>query len=102
MQEIKGTYDNKEVTVIYNGEDKPCHLLIKFMPPIDMLIDRGEFNNPRMLSAQLRSDLSYKDCCDLLFSHDIPKNSGLWALNHDGYPSDHFIKLYFPERMTGV
>ena len=95
---LTGIYDGKEVLLEYNGEDKPCYLIFRYLPPIDIVIDRGEFANPKSLSAQLRSDLSYKDCCDLLFWYGIPKTSGLWALNHDGYPSDHFIKLHFPEQ----
>ena len=88
---LSGTYSGKEILIDYNGEGKPCHLLVRFLPPIDMEIDRGEFMNPRSLSAQLRSELSYQDCCSFLFANNVPKESGLWALNHDGYPSEHFI-----------
>ena len=96
---LQGEFDGKEITIEYEGEGKPCRLRVKYAPPIDMLIDRGEFSNSRSLSAQLRSEIGYMECCELLFAHDIPKDSGLWALNHDGYPSDHFIKTYFPDRV---
>ena len=92
---LTGTFGNKEIVVEYNGEGQPCHLHVRFLPPIDMEIDRGEFKNPRGLSAQLRSELSYQDCCAFLFENNVPKESGLWSLNHDGYPSDHFIATFF-------
>jgi hypothetical protein len=89
---IEGTYENKTVRITFNGEDKPCHLHVRFNAPINMDMDRGEFNNPRSLSAQLRSELSYRDCCHLLYTNGVEKTSGLWALNHDGYPSENYLK----------
>jgi hypothetical protein len=95
---LEGTFDGKLVRITYNGEGKPCRLNIHFLAPINMDVDRGEFQNPKGLSAQLRSEIGYKECCEILFAHDIPKDSGLWALNHDGYPSEHFIQQFFPGR----
>ena len=84
---ITETYSGKEIRIAFNGEGNPCHLTVRFLSPIDMEVDHGEFRNPVLLSAQLRSELGYSDCCELLFANDIPKDSGLWSLNHDGYPA---------------
>ena len=89
---IEGTYENKTVRITFNGEGQPCHLHVRFEAPIDMDLDRGEFANPRALSAQLRLELGYRDCCHLLYTHGVDKASGLWALNHDGYPSEEYLK----------
>lgn len=92
---LTGTYEGKEVRVTFNGEGQPCHLYLRFVEPIDLVRQNGDFNNPRMLSAQLRSELGYRDACHLLYTHGIPRDSGLWALNHDGCPSDAYLKREF-------
>jgi hypothetical protein len=87
---IEGTYENKTVRITLD-EGKPS-LHVHFGAPINMDVDRGEFANLRMLSAQLRSELSYRDCCHLLYTNGVDKTSGLWALNHDGYPGEDYLK----------
>ena len=96
--QIEGEYEGKQVRITYDGEGK-CHLYVRFIEPIDLVRVDDDFNNTRMLSAQLRCELGYKDSCDLLFKGEVPKTSGLWALNHDGYPGEHFIQLHWPERL---
>ncbi len=93
---MTGIYDDKEVIVEINDDGKLSSFMFRYLK-IDRTVDRGEFSNLKSLSAHLRADLSYEACCDLLFRHDIPKDSPLWSLNHDGYPSEQFVKKYFPE-----
>ena len=92
---LTGTYEGKEVIVEFNGEGQPCHLYVRYVEPINLVRQDGDFNNPRMLSAQLRSELGFRDACHLLYSHGIDKTSGLWHLNHDGYPSEDYLKREF-------
>ena len=73
-------------------EDGPCHLFVRFIEPIDFVRQNGFFNNTRMLSAQLRGELGYRDACHFLYVNNVPETSGLWTLNHDGRPSEEYLK----------
>ena len=78
--------DGREVMVLYQGNDKPCHLFVRYVEPINMVVVDREYPNPRMLSADLVARLLYKFACDFLYDHEVPPDSQLWHLNHDGYP----------------
>lgn len=85
---ITGSFEGKDVTILYEGEDKPCLMSIRY-PVFDITrFDADYFNNPVKLSASLRCEMGYMFCRDLLEAHDIPYTSQLWHLNHDGPPKN--------------
>jgi hypothetical protein len=73
------------ITLIYDGEDKPCHLAIR-NDKLSLVIVDAEFANPKVLSAELVCHLGYGNACDFLGRCAIPTTSQLWDLNHNGPP----------------
>ena len=70
-----------EVKVLFEGDDRPCMLSIRFVPG-DVIMSEGEFRNARMLSAQLRDTLGLGPAIEVLGHWCISPNSDLWDLNH--------------------
>jgi hypothetical protein len=95
---IEGVYEGKEVRVTYDGEGDPCHLYVRYVEPINLVRQDDYFPNLRSLSAQLRGELGFRDACHLLYTNDVDPKSGLWALNHDGRPSEEYLKREFGDR----
>lgn len=89
MQILEGLIDNREIVLIYQGEDRPCHLYVRLtVQDFSTVRLDDEFPNPSKASAFLVSELGYRDACAFLNQHGIPKSSQLWNLNHNGPPPE--------------
>lgn len=87
MQVLEGEIENKTVILLYEGEDRPVHLYVRLdVQGFSVVRLDDEFPNPSKASAFLVAELGYRDACAFLASHDIPKTSQLWNLNHNGPP----------------
>ncbi len=71
----------REVTLLYQGDGKPCYLRVA-LPRLDIVQIDDVFPNPVVASAFLRSELSYGPAVEFLHLHQVPKTSQLWHLNH--------------------
>lgn len=85
MKTFEGIFAGREIVLLYEGEDKPCHLYSRIVDHDIVRID-DTFPNVRKASAFLASELGYGPACDFLHANEIPYASGLWNLNHSGPP----------------
>ncbi len=85
MESFESIVDGKQVIVLYDGDDKPAHLYVRFIEFDHVMID-DDFRSIKQLSAQLACSLLYGPACDFLHEHNVPYSSALWDLNHSGPP----------------
>ena len=86
MQLIHAKIDGeKEVTIIHEGNGKPCYMQIKYVGEWDIISVDDNFPNLRVLSTVLACELLYGPAVDLLHTFNVPAESDLWFLNHSGY-----------------
>lgn len=85
IQQFSGLVDGVEVHLMYEGEDKPCYLGVRFVVADITRVDET-FDNLVKASAVLRSEIGYGPACDVLDRAGVPRTSRLWHLNHDGPP----------------
>lgn len=81
---IAGTYEGKKILICYDLEANSGILAVT-MPKFGIEYP-DEIGNATILSAGLRSHLSYQACCELLIANNIPFEHPLWHLNHSGPP----------------
>lgn len=82
MTVLSGIVDNYKVEILYKSDNKPCHLLVKYISPDVTTID-DVFPNALMLSANLRDAVGLANARILLSDWKIPISSTLWDLNHE-------------------
>lgn len=80
---LSGSHEGRDVTILFEGEGKPCLMSIRY-PAFDVdRFDAAYFDNPVKLSASLRCTMGYQFCREFLEAHGIPQTSQLWHLNHE-------------------
>ena len=82
MQTIQGSVDNYEVIILMDDPWKPCHLYVKLLSPVEMVLEDDEYPNALMLSANLTARLMLGNAIDFLEANNIPRTNPIWDLNH--------------------
>lgn len=98
MQVFESRIDGKHVVVLYEADNKPCHLYVK-LEQFDVVRLDDTFPNAMKLSAFLACELLYGHAVDFLHDHGVPKESQLWHLNHSGWCPDMRAKVASPDAL---
>ena len=86
------TPERKCFYILVDDAQRLYHVDERFLPS-DWIKDHS-FKNAKEMSAWLRDTLGYTWACEVLFKCEVPKDHGLWGLNHTGYPkNDEFLLL---------
>lgn len=85
MRYLHGRINDYEITVVIYDENKPCLMSIRLIEPWNISQVDGEYANARMLSSDLACQIGYGPACDFMHANNVPKDSSLWFLNHQGW-----------------
>ena len=85
MLYLEGQVGDQEITIAVDGDNKPGLLRIRLVDPLNVVLIDREYPNVRLLSSDLACEIGYGPACDFLHAHKVPRESGLWFLNHGGW-----------------
>lgn len=80
-----GIYD---IEILIDDEWKDCLLMLRYREPFNFTKVDEAFPNARMLSTVLSDALGLGPARDLMFKHNVPRQSQMWFMNHSYHPED--------------
>lgn len=86
MQLLEAKIENYHVSILHDGDDRPCYLEVKIDIPgrLYMELIKDYFANPKLLSAALACELGLYPSREFLINHGVDPKSQLADLNHSG------------------
>lgn len=86
MELLQVSIQPYQISILHDGDDKPCYLEIKIDIPgkIYMELIKEYFPNPKLLSAVLACEIGLYPARQFLISNRVDAKSQLADLNHCG------------------